>query len=392
MPSLALTLRSAFLLNIGLSAAFPAVKRSGPICSEIVLPVTVSAENRVVPDYLASGLTSATLTATGLETLLNSVGNELQTALVNGTWNIAGRYCEPEVQVAGRENAIQLLVHGIAYDRNYWSSGYEADTSSWIGHASRLGYPTLSIDRLGSGASDHPDPITVVQKPAQVEVAHQVVQALRNGKVGGRVFSKISYVGHSYGSIIGNGLAARYPNDVDAFILSGFSDRLKPAIPGVVVTPLGKPAALVDQKFSNLSLGYMAMSLETGARGLFYTNTKSEWDANLAHLDWLNRGTYAVGEAISTLFINDVAKDFTKPVLILTGHKDQIFCGLALPLLGEASCGDGPSSHLEHTKHLFPNAEYSVKDIPNTGHSLNFHPTANLTFAAAHDFLDDAGF
>ncbi|GME44931.1 Alpha/beta hydrolase fold-1 [Neofusicoccum parvum] len=392
MPSLASSLRSAFLLHAGLSAAFPA-KRSGPACSDVSLSVTISAENRHVPGYLASGLQDATLTLAGIEQLLNSVGDEVQIALVNGTYSIAGRFCEPEVQVAGREDAIQLLVHGITYDRNYWSgggslAGYQGDKYSWLAHASKLGYPTLAIDRLGNGASDHPDPVTVVQKPAHVEVAHQVVQALRRGDVGGRAFSKISYVGHSYGSLIGNGLVARYPDDVDALILTGFTNALKPAIPGVVVTPLAQPAPLVDEKFRNLSLGYMAMSLELGARGLFYTNTESEWDADVVHADWLSRGTYSLGEAISTLFVNDVADDFTKPVLILTGHKDQIFCGVALPLLGEADC----TGHFERTQALFPNAEYSTREIANTGHCLNFHYSANETFTAAHDFLNSAGF
>ena len=42
------------------------------------------------------------------------------------------------------------------------------------------GYPTLSIDRLGNGLSDHPDPVTVVQIPAHVEVAHAIVQLAKS--------------------------------------------------------------------------------------------------------------------------------------------------------------------------------------------------------------------
>lgn len=399
MPSLPSTLSSALLLlNTSLSAALPSapIKRSGPTCTEVVLPVTISANNLVIPDSLVSGLTSATpLSLTGAETLINSVGNTLQSALVNGTWNIAGRFCEPEVQIAGRESAVQLLVHGIASDRNYWSGGSQgSDIYSWISYASQQGYSTLAIDRLGNGESDHPDPITVVQKPAHVEVAHQVIQALRDGKVGGRAFDKVSYVGHSFGSIIGNSLAARYPNDVDALILSGYTSNVKPAIPGILITSVTLPASLAyPAKFSSLSVGYTAFSQETGVRGMLYTNTKSEWDAGVAHAEWLARGTYTVGESISTVFANDVATAFTKPVLILTGHKDQIFCGLALPLLGEASCGGSgsASNYIQLTKRLFPNAQFSTKEIPNTGHHLNFHYSANVTFAAAHDFLEGAG-
>ncbi len=35
--------------------------------------------------------------------------------------------------------------------------------------ASEQGYSTLAIDRLGNGLSDHPDPILIVQYPAQVD-------------------------------------------------------------------------------------------------------------------------------------------------------------------------------------------------------------------------------
>lgn len=391
MPSLATT---AFILaNAGLSIAAPAVSRrsSGPTCSDVNLTVTITAQNHAVPQYLLDGLDSASLTPSGLESLLNGAGNELQLALVNGTYNIAGLYCEPEVQVAGRENTVQLLVHGITFDHHYWTGGVGGtdDQYSWIAHASKQGYATLAIDRLGAGASDHPDPITVVQKPTHVEIAHQVVQALRAGKFGGRQFSKVAYVGHSYGSLIGNTLAARYPADADALVLTGYTSEIKQSVAGVVITPGGAPAAIVDPaRFGKLSLGYSLMTLEAGARSLFYTSDAADWDAAVVANDWKNRHTFTQGEAISTFFVNDVADDFDKPVLVLTGHEDQIFCGLALPLLGPGDC----TGYGDKTARLFPSADYRFQDVANTGHAMNFHHTAGETFAAAHDFLEGAGF
>jgi hypothetical protein len=41
--------------------------------------------------------------------------------LVQGTFQIAGRYCEPENSVPARGNTLQFLLHGATYDRNYVS-------------------------------------------------------------------------------------------------------------------------------------------------------------------------------------------------------------------------------------------------------------------------------
>lgn len=41
--------------------------------------------------------------------------------LVQGQFNIAARYCEPENNVPSRANTLQFLLHGATYDRNYVS-------------------------------------------------------------------------------------------------------------------------------------------------------------------------------------------------------------------------------------------------------------------------------
>lgn len=397
MPSLSTSLILTFSFSFSfaaLTAAHPTIKRGGPACSNVTIPVTISAENRAVPASLGDELSSI-LGAANLESLINSIGDDLQLAPVNGTYNLAGLYCEPEVTVTERQNTIQLLVHGITYDHTYWSGGglpgYDGDKYSWIAYASKLGYPTLSIDRLGCGASDHPDPVTVVQNPVQVEMYHEVIQALRKGDIGGRSFNKVVYVGHSYGSVMGNTLSAKYPTAVDALILTGYSRFLKPSVPGVIITPALRPAALVASRFSDLALGYLAMSSEDGRDQLLFTSDQSEWDSGLSDYDFVRQGTVTVGEAISSLFINDVATDYTNPVLVLTGHKDQIFCGLSLPSLGEANCGEGDSNYMAQTASLYPNAKYTWKDIPDAGHCLNFMYNADISFKAAHDFLEDVG-
>ncbi|KAI9730400.1 MAG: hypothetical protein M1834_005910 [Cirrosporium novae-zelandiae] len=373
---------------------------NGPTCTDFMIPVTINASNKKVPTTLTSALTT-TLTSTTLSNLLNNLGDDLQNALVSGTYNISARYCAPETIIANRTSTIQLLVHGITYTKNYWSGdsfpGYSGTTYSWIDHASRNGYPTLSIDRLGCGNSSHPDPTFVVQVPAQVEAHHQIIRALRSGTISelnNQSFSKIIYVGHSYGSVMGNTLSSRYPADADALVLTGYTSALKPSIPGVVLTGGVIPAALVDTStFGSLPLGYLATSSLSGRISLFMSPSTSDWDQKIASYDWARQGTVTLGEAVSGLFITDVAKNYTNPVFVLTGHEDQIFCGLSLPALGTTNCGNGSQGYLGKTAELYPNARpFEYLDVPNTGHCLNFHYSANVSFEAAHGFLGRMGF
>lgn len=400
MPSFS---KSAFLLgNIAatLVNAHPTVKRSQPTCSEITIPVTISAENYQAPDALVSALTNigTSVVLEELQNVLNSVGDLVQDTLsVGGTYSISGRFCEPEVQVAGRENKIQLLVHGITVDKNYWSgggypTGFDGDTYSWIAYASKLGYPTLSIDRLGYANSSHPDPILEVQVPSQVEVHHNIITQLRNGDIGGRKFSKIAFVGHSFGSVLGNSHSTTYPDDIDALILSGYTKFIKPTLPGIAITPLVLPASLVSDRFSDLALGYFAMSNEDGRISLLFTNDQSEWPEEMIALDKETYQTVTVGEFISAIFSTNVANDYTGPVQVITGHKDQVFCGISLPeITGETNCGEGDLNLIAQTATLYPKANYSFVEIPDTGHVLNLHYTANQTFKAAHDWLAEIG-
>jgi len=59
-----------------------------------------------------------------------------------------------------------------------------------------------------------------------VEIQHGLVQLLRTGKVAGITPLHVVTVGHSYGSIVTQGQNARYPDDADAAVLTGFTSSL----------------------------------------------------------------------------------------------------------------------------------------------------------------------
>lgn len=128
---------------------------------------------------------------------------------------------------------------------------------------SKLGYPTLAIDRLGAGLSDHPDPITEVQANLQTNIHHEIVQMARAGTIPNTntAFSKIIYVGGSYGSILGNQQAIQYPDDLDALLLTAYSndDQVSPSngsIKGassLIRFPCAISAACANLQHSNCS-------------------------------------------------------------------------------------------------------------------------------------------
>jgi len=126
----------ALFLSSQFSASSPIEKRE-PNCHEIIIPVTITARNAVLPEGL-------TLNLFGLiAVLLDSVF----TTTIQGTYDIAGRYCEPEVVVSNRTNALQILSHPATYDRNFVRLSFHlinasANNSSGLGG----GYPGLGYD------------------------------------------------------------------------------------------------------------------------------------------------------------------------------------------------------------------------------------------------------
>lgn len=115
---------------------------------------------------------------------------------------------------------ILFLIHGVGFDRSYWNV---APNYSYVDYAAEQGYTTFFYDRLGTGLSDHPDPIQTVQVELQVAIAHELVQLLRTGGISNLTFEHVVGLGHSFGSIQTVGLTSQYPDDLDAAVLTGFS-------------------------------------------------------------------------------------------------------------------------------------------------------------------------
>ncbi|KUJ10286.1 uncharacterized protein LY89DRAFT_675142 [Mollisia scopiformis] len=376
---------------------------STPMCSELVVPVQITANNAVqsLRNSRASKILDPDLDTTGLLALLSSGINLPFTSLIEGSYDIAGRYCEPEVDVPSRRNTLQLLAHPATYDRNYWSGGgspgfgFDGDMYSWVSYASLQGYPTFAFDRLGNGNSSHPNGITVVQCPAQAATVHEMILLARNGALPfPRNFDKIIFVGESLGSLVGNYLNVNYPQDADATILAGFAKDWVTVIPGFTFTAGLLPALGVQpSRYGNLDPSYLEASIQSGVEFLLFYGPNTYYDRTFILQDYANRGIITLGEAASGALV-PTALSYKGPVLVIDGEQDTVFCGfLALEFLGPGNCGSGPTSKPALTNIIYPSASnYTSYIVPNSGHCWAHQTNAQMGFKYSHDWLSGLGF
>lgn len=358
-------------------------------CQNIDIPVGASAENIELP----SNLDIPTLLSGAL---FNDNASGPVTALVSGDYTIGARYCTPDTPSEARATTLQVLVHGATYTRNYWSGLADPgtlagqDAYSWVTYAADQGYPTLSVDRLCNGDSSRPFSSTHCQTPLNAETIHLVIDAARTGALPGVdvAFEKIIFAGHSGGSILGNALSIQHPEDVDAYLLTGYS--LQPGAASILTLPEFEPAAVVSPtQFGSEDPGYIQATSKEGTLSLFYSG---DFDPGRAEYDFDHLQTVCVSE-FATISLGQLsAPEYKGAVFVLNGNEDAIFCsGSPADVVLEAagSCADGFSSGVGAA---YPAARaFAFHNVPDTGHSLNLHHSAQQSFKAAHDFLAKQG-
>ncbi|KAB5582865.1 Alpha/beta hydrolase family-domain-containing protein [Coniochaeta sp. 2T2.1] len=322
------------------------------------------------------------------------------TQAVSGTFNINSIYCRP--LISSPDDVLEILVHGISYNKTMWSGLGFGDYYNWHTFANLNGYHTLAIDRLGHGTSDHPDPFALVEGALQVEIMHQLIAMIKASSNNplGRSFDKIAYVsvapcfrmscvqflsvtylltplkvGHSYGSFIGGAHARIYPSDIDALVLTGFSTAID--FDPVANLQLASAATLCPERFPNTPLGYVTTAVESERESAFYAGL---YDHHIPQVDFAYKDTVTDGEVAGLGFILQPAFGYTNPVLLVTGVKDALFCHPPI-----SSC----RATLDASRVFFPDStNFQYEAIPETGHCLTLHYSAPATLARVHQFFN----
>lgn len=202
------------------------------------------------------------------------------------------------------------------------------------------------------------------------------------------VLTTFKYVGHSYGSIQGNALAATFPDAVDTYVLTGYTGRF---VEGLVPLAAGiaEPAQLVMPRFASLPVGYLAQSYEPGrVYGLYTVDGVGGFDPATAQYDFDNEGTVALGELATLFYGVTPATEFTGSVFVVTGQQDAIVCNN----VNGADCL-APTNKVAEAAGFFPAASDYSYIIPNkTGHSANLHYSSPDSFAKIHSYLSTQGY
>ncbi|KAI5455873.1 Alpha/Beta hydrolase protein [Mariannaea sp. PMI_226] len=346
-------------------------------CKITTFPITVTANNfNLTGDYDPNNATSIdSFVNQALSTGVVGSGGEVTTS---ASLSISAQYCAPNG--SKNLNKIQVLVHGNTCDRTIWDalgqSSLQQENYSYQRYFASRGYATLAIDMPGHGKSTFPDPNTIVQMPLEAAIINAITASLRSKRNPiGITFSKIAFVGHSYGSITGVAAARLTPGFADALIMTGWSAYLP--LPSPLLELQMHSAALLFDRFKTLPLGYLTASNKTGHKNIFFGGS---FDPQIPETSFLLQSVMTCGEGGSLVTGLQPATVYNGKVLVITGSDDVLFCN---PMNG--ACTD----QLSGSTILLPNAtSFNTQVIPNTGHNFMLHKSNIDSFNQIKQFID----
>ncbi|KAL0257470.1 hypothetical protein SLS55_008283 [Diplodia seriata] len=405
--------------------ALVSVASAAKQCLNQTVPVDVESRNAV---FDANTIPHSNIDVTWfIQNLTRNGHNFTDEALtgyhtVSGTYNISTQYCWDD-QTASDNTTLQILTHGIGFDKTYWDISFHDYNYSYVNAALDAGFATLSYDRLGTGQSQHGDPLNEIQINIEIAALRALTEQARDGSFPGvnTSYSSVVHVGHSFGSIQSYILAALYPNITDGLVLTGFSlnSTFNPSFlaggnfqqasinaplrfgsPGLAQTvedflfqssPLYDWVAPVDLTALPAPLdlpdGYITIANSGANQYQFFL--PPFFDEDILALAERTKQPVAVGELL-TIASAPAVNDFDGPVLVFTGAGDLPFCGGDCLETG----GVAPSIPAQ-VQDSFPNvdpADFLAYIQPNTGHGLTTHYNATAGYDVISDWLSDHGF
>ena len=286
---------------------------------------------------------------------------------------VAGTYCTPDTWQSGPAE-VDVLTPGATYNQAYWNWPVDPDLYSYVDKTLAAGRATFDYDRIGTGASSHPVS-TEITIYTEAYVLHQIVGWLRSD-LG---YRQVNSIGHSLGSVIAIQEAGSY-RDVSRLVVTGLLH-----VPGVglgFASTLGSLLypAIDDPAFTalNLDLGYLT-TIPGDRAADFYSSSA---DPAVVAYDEAHKDVVPLTD-LATLATTwalppglNASDQITAPVLVVIGQQDAIFC-TAPPLL---DCVRPAALLAGETPYYAGAASLTVDSIPDTGHDIALHPSADTSF------------
>ncbi|GAB7331401.1 hypothetical protein MBLNU13_g02824t1 [Cladosporium sp. NU13] len=301
---------------------------------------------------------------------------------VKGHYKLAATYCVPgDGHSAKKPKTLQILTHGIGFDRSYWNIPFDAGNYSYSAVATdKYGYATFAYDRLGIGQSSHGDPVQEIQTALEADALRAVTEDLRNGCVEGvDEYEKFVHAGHSYGSILTYALTARYPKLSDGIALTGFAQN------GTFVPFFELGGNFIDVKENpdlapQYAHGYLAAGDASGVQTNFFS--PGAFDPKILAFAAKTGQPVTIGELLTIGGGTAAPNPFAGPVLIITGERDVPFCG--------GSCYNGApsgSSIPAQAQKTFTGTNITTVIVPKAGHGLNLEYSHPFTYKSINNFF-----
>ncbi|KAI5465311.1 Alpha/Beta hydrolase protein [Mariannaea sp. PMI_226] len=356
-------------------------------CKELIVPVSLVAENIVLDVQVPT----TSIDVTNLFLQISQQGRDYTSIVSRGTkkikgdYELAATYCEPE---KGPGSELQIMTHGVGFDRKYWDHFYNGFNYSYVARAvDEHGYSTLTWDRLGIGASSKGHPINEIQVALEIEALRKLTSLAKKGKLPGvdTKFDKVIQLGHSFGSVMAHALSAMYPDLADTIVLTGFSHVFN-FMPTFMVANNFIPIKNSPSLAALYPKGYVASASETSMQINFFG--EGDFDPGMLTMSHLLGQPAAPGELL-TVGVPAVKKSkFKGSVLVITGERDLPFCGQNC--YATDVTGEDVHSLLDVSKKYYPNASrFNTTVVPGAGHALNYGYSHTFTFEKIFDFLSE---
>lgn len=280
--------------------------------------------------------------------------------------------------------AVTLLLHGLSYGE-FFSNYTAQDGYNFADGQAESGHVTVTVDRLGYGASDKPIGQDICFG-SRADIAHQIVRQLRSGSyttegAASAAFHKVVLAGHSVGSIIAQAEAYSF-GDIDGLMVLSYSDTNVSLAAKTALTIATQQCNAGGQRQAGTSgpTGYIYFGADTPAKFIeahFYTP-----NADPAVVDTTAglRSRDPCGDILSykTAVASNLANigSIHVPTLVAIGAVDAIY---PVPADKQASLLTGES-------------DVTAVTIPGSGHALTLHRSAGVFSTQVSEWLMKHGF
>jgi hypothetical protein len=332
-----------------LLAFFPLVEALR--CRDVVIPVSISSRNAVL--NLTAPRTQLDVTNFALNVARQGTYSADVTqgyATVGGNYTIAATHCEPD---DGPGDVLEILTHGIGFDRSYWHSPFSNFNYSYVARAVEAGHSTFAWDRLGGGDSSRGDPLSEVQINLELAALEELTLRLAGNH-------RIVHVGHSFGSIMTYNLVNARPEISSGIVLTGFShasEYLPQFVLAGNLAPDSRP-------------GYLALS-----RNSVQINYYAEGDFDPAVLETVPQPT-TPGEILTLGTGLGLPNRFRGPVMVITGGTSSVSSEFPANRQTEIFLFAGATAQTWPRRPTFPTPRHSTRPSsrePATGSTCISH-------------------